>query len=107
MKPLTHVALQIFRLFVGLYPQPFRSEFGDEMQLVFATRLAAAAQQGRFAVIALCAHESHGLLAGLVHEQLVALRSRHHVEHTSVGIIALACAGVALLLAATQPYTLM
>lgn len=49
--------LRAYALLLRLYPAPFRAEYADEMQGVFAEALAEATRQGPAAVVGLCLRE--------------------------------------------------
>jgi len=49
-----------------LYPAAFRSEFGDEMEAIFATAVTDAAEEGPGAVLSICLRETADFPANLV-----------------------------------------
>jgi hypothetical protein len=74
MSPLQSLALWIYRQLLTLYPRAFRATFAAEMEAVFAARLADARLRGVPAMLAVCLHESAGLVASLMQEHVGALR---------------------------------
>lgn len=68
MTLTTRLILWMYALLLHLYPQPFRDEFGEEMQRVFSETLADAVPRGRAALLWVCWRELRDLPGDVLQE---------------------------------------
>jgi len=67
---ISQVIITVYAQILRLYPRPFRTQFGDEMQAVFAQLLNSAAHRNLQAFIAVCLREARDLPQQIVREHL-------------------------------------
>lgn len=70
----------IYGLLLTLYPQEYRGEFGEELQMVFNSSLNDAMKNGRPEVIVLIMRELVSLPAAIIHEHLRERRKAHMMK---------------------------
>ncbi len=68
MTLITRLFIWVYAVLLRLYPQPFRDQFGEEMQRVFRDTLADAAARGRAALLWVCWRELCDLPGALLLE---------------------------------------
>ena len=76
MTPLTQFVLALHDRLLCLYPRSFRSDFEEEMQVVFADAVAEATECGEKALLVVCLLELKDWPGSLLREYWSNLRER-------------------------------
>ncbi len=76
MKRNVQILMRLYTCMLGLYPQQYQAEYGEELQTVFSLVVNEAAQRGRFSVIRLGWRELRDLPGAVIREYLREGRKR-------------------------------
>jgi len=68
MKRNVQILMRLYTCMLGLYPQQYQAEYGEELQTVFSLVVNEAAQRGRFSVIRLGWRELRDLPGAVIRE---------------------------------------
>jgi hypothetical protein len=68
MKRSAQILVWIYARLLSLYPQQYRAEYGEELQIVFRLVVNEAAQRGRFSVIRLGWREMRDMPGAVIRE---------------------------------------
>ena len=68
MKRNVQILMRLYTRMLGLYPQQYQAEYGEELQTVFSLLVNEAVQRGRFSVIRLGWRELCDLPAAVIRE---------------------------------------
>jgi hypothetical protein len=89
MKRSAQILLWIYARLLSLYPQQYRSEYGEELQIVFRLVVNEAAQRSRFSVIRLGWREMRDMPGAVIREHRRERRKRKmetRTRYPSVGL---------------------
>ncbi len=78
---LSRTIIRIYALLLKLYPRPFRLEFEEEMQTVFAAQVIDQAEDGKIHLVATCLFELFDLLPNLIYQYWVVIRKEFGMDH--------------------------
>lgn len=84
MKRSTYILMRIYTRLLSLYPQQYRTEYGEELQAVFSLLVNQAAQRGRFSVVRLGWREMRDMPGAVIREYRRERRKRKMETKTSV-----------------------